>query len=178
MSKISTSEFQKGAFIEYRSEIHQITDFQHVNPGKGSAFIRTKLRNIKTGNSIEFTYKSGEKVQEVGVFTKEMQYLYKVDKDYFFMDKDSFEQYSVPQSLVGRFGQFLKEGEIYQLFLHENIPLGIKTPKRVKLKVTQAEEGAKGNTVSGAKKTVIVETGFKVYVPLFIKRGDVIAINP
>ena len=92
MAKITTSDFQKGMFIEFRGEIHQITEFQHVNPGKGSAFIRTKLKNVKTGNSIEFTYKSGESVIQISVYIKDMQLLYKLDNIYYFMDSENFEQ--------------------------------------------------------------------------------------
>jgi len=178
MSKISSNNFQKGLFIEFKGEIHQIVDFQHVNPGKGSAFIRTKLRNIKNGNTLDFTYKSAEKVEEVQVFTKEMQYIYKSENKYFFMDKDSFEQYSLSESIIGGFKNYLKEGEIYQLYLSDNQLLGLKMPKKVKLSVIEAEEGVKGNTVTGAKKTVKLESGIIIKVPLFIKKGDMIAVNP
>lgn len=178
MGKITTSQFEKGMFIEFKNEIHQISEFQFVNPGKGSAFVRTKLRNIKSGNSLEFTYKSGETVNQVSVFVKEMQYLFKTEDIYTFMDPESFEQYVIKGSLIGNFKNYLKEGEIYQLFLHENNLLGLRSPKKVKLMVKEAEEGAKGNTVSGARKSVRLETGIEIQVPLFIKNGDIIAINP
>src|SRR3989344_5591237 len=178
MGKITTSDFQKGMFIEFKNEINQITDFQHVNPGKGSAFIRTKLRNIKTGNSQEFTYKSGESVNEVSVFTREMQYLYKDDSFYYFMDQENFEQYNLSKKVVGSIGNYFKEGTIYQIFIHENLAIGLRYPKKVKLKVSEADEGVKGNTVGGAKKTVRLESGIEVQVPLFIKKGDTIAVNP
>ena len=178
MSKTTTSDFQKGMFIEFRKEVHQIVNFQHVNPGKGSAFVRTKLKNVKTGNTIEFTYKSGEDVEQVPVFIKEMQYLYKTDNQLYFMDKDNFEQFQISGESIADFRHFLKEGNIYQLYVHRDEILGLKPPKKVKLKVIEAEVGIKGNTVTGAKKTVLVETGFKVQVPLFIKEGDIIAINP
>src|SRR3989344_9691660 len=178
MSKITTSDFQKGMFIEFKNEIHQITEFQHVNPGKGSAFIRTKLRNIKTGNTIEFTYKSGESVEEVSVFTREMQYLYKDENQCYFMDQENFEQYSLSKNLIGNFVNYFKEGTIYQVFVHENKAIGLRLPKKVKLQVKEADEAVKGNTVSGAKKTVVLESGAKVSVPLFIKKGDTVAVNP
>ena len=178
MTQISTSQFQKGMFIEFRKEIHQIIDFQHVNPGKGSAFVRTKLKNVKTGNSIEFTYKSGEDITQVPVFVREMQYLYKTDNQLYFMDKESFEQSQISLELIGNFHKYLKEGNFYQIYLHQDEILGLKPAKKVKLQVIEAEEGAKGNTVSGAKKTVTVETGVKAQVPLFIKKGDLIAVNP
>ena len=115
MSKITTSQFQKGKFIIFRSDIHQIVEFQHVNPGKGSAFIRTKLRNIKTGNTLEFTYKSGESVEEVTVYTRELQYLYKTGTEYFFMDPDSFDQLSLNEKIIGDFGPYLKEAPFRKL---------------------------------------------------------------
>ena len=178
MVKISTSDFQKGTFIEFRNAIHQIIDFTHVNPGKGSAFIRTKLKNISSGNTLEFTYKSGESVEMLNVHTKELQYLYKNDGIYTFMDPVSFDQLSSEDKILGTFAGYLKEGDIYQLYVHDNLAIGIKIPKKIKLTVSEAEEGAKGNTVSGAKKTVLLETGIRISVPLFIKKGDIVVINP
>lgn len=178
MANISTSDFQKGIFIEFKNEIHQIVEFQHVNPGKGSAFIRTKLRNVKTDTTHEFTYKSGDKVNQVSVYVREMQFLYKQDLFYTFMDKDSFEQIRIPESLVGTFGNYLKDGESYQVYVHGQGSIGLRLPKKVKLQVVEAQEAAKGNTVSGAKKIVRLETGITVQVPLFIKNGDYIAVNP
>lgn len=178
MAKISTSDFQKGMFIEFKEEIHQIVEFQHVNPGKGSAFVRTKLRNLNSGNTLEFTYKSGEQVTEIPVFVKELQYLYQSDDNYYFMDNKSFEQTSLKQKILGNFSQYLKTGETYQIYTKDDQAIGIKIPKKVKLKVTEAEAGFKGNTVSGAKKQVKVETGLTISVPLFIKKGDLIAVDP
>lgn len=178
MSKISTSNFKQGMFIEFRGEINQIVEFQHVNPGKGSAFIRTKLKNIKTGNTNEFTYKSGESVEEADVLTRELAYLYKTETEFIFMDNSSYEQLTVPKDIIGSFGNYLKEGNIYQILIHDDKGIGLRAPKKVKLQVKEAEEGAKGNTVTGAKKTVVLETGVKVSVPLFIKNGDIVAVDP
>lgn len=178
MSKISTSSFQKGMFILFRGEINQIVEFQHVNPGKGSAFVRTKLKNVKTGNTNEFTYKSGDHVEEADVLTRELQYLYKTESEFIFMDNSSYEQLTVPKDIIGSFGNYLKEGNVYQILVNEDIGIGIRAPKKVKLQVTDAEEGAKGNTVAGARKTVVLETGIKTTVPLFIKKGDFIAVDP
>lgn len=178
MSKISTSNFEKGMFIEFRGEINQIVEFQHVNPGKGSAFIRTKLKNIKTGNTIEFTYKSGEKVDEVEVETRELQYLYKNETEFIFMNNSNYEQLLIAKEIIGDFGNYLKEGNSYQILVHDEKAVGMRMPKKVKLLVTVAEEGAKGNTVTGAKKTVVLETGIKISVPLFIKNGDIVAVDP
>ena len=178
MSKITTSNFQKGLFINFRGELNQITDFQFVNPGKGSAFVRTKLKNLKTGKGAEFTYKSGETVEEIPVAVREMQYLYKTDNQLVFMDKESYEQINIDKNIIGNFSQFLKEGDIYQIYLHEGEALGIRIPKKVKLVVSEADEAVKGNTVMGAKKLVTIETGIQIAVPLFIKKGDIIGIDP
>ncbi len=178
MAKITTSRFEKGIFIEFKGEPHQMVEFQHVNPGKGSAFIRTKLKNIKTGKVQEFTYKSGESVEEIPINVREMQYLYKTGDDFFFMDKGNFEQLAIEKSIIGNFANFIREGEIYQILIREEKAVGMRFPKKVRMKVIQAEEGAKGNTVSGAKKLVVIETGVKIPVPLFIKTGDTIAIDP
>lgn len=178
MSKISTSEFQKGMFIEFRGEPYQIVDFQFVNPGKGSAFVRTKLKGIKSDKVIEFTYKSGETVEEIPVNVREMQFLYKADNNLVFMDNANYEQINMDAGLAGNFSKFIKEGETYQVFVHEGQALGLRVPKKVKLLVTEAEEGVRGNTVSGARKTVILETGVNISVPLFIKKGDTIVVDP
>ncbi|OGG11824.1 elongation factor P [Candidatus Gottesmanbacteria bacterium RBG_13_45_10] len=179
MSTITTASFQKGLFIEFKGEPHQIMEFQHVNPGKGSAFVRTKLKGLKTGKSQEFTFKSGESVTEIPVETREMQYLYKEGDAYIFMDNSSFEQYRLSESLLGNYVHYLKPNDTYMILINGEEPVGLHFPKKVRLLVTEADEGARGNTVSGsATKTVVVETGAVVTVPLFIKLGDVIAIDP
>lgn len=178
MTKITTSDFQKGMFIAYRNEPHQIVDLQFVNPGKGSAFIRTKLKNVKTGRVYEFTYKSGEGVEEIPVNVHEMQYLYKVDDQFVFMDRFTYEQMQLGKDIIGTFSSFLKEGDIYQIYVYESQAIGMRYPQKVRLKVTESEEAVKGNSVGGAKKMVIVETGVQIAVPLFIKKGDLISIDP
>lgn len=178
MAKITTSQFEKGIFIEFKGEPHQIVEFQHVNPGKGSAFLRTKLKSLKSGKVQEFTYKSGESVEEVPINVREMQYLYKTGDQFFFMDKGSFEQLAIEKNIIGNFANFLKEGEIYQILIHEDTAVGMRFPKKVRIKVTDSDEAVKGNTVSGAKKVVTIETGVQITVPLFIKKGDTIAIDP
>lgn len=177
MSSIATAQFKKGIFIEFKGEPHQIVDMQFVNPGKGSAFVRTTLKSLKTGKVQDFTYKSGEGAIEVSIETHEMQYLYQEGDKYVFMDNFSYDQVSIPQAILEDYLGYVKPNETYQVLLHGEIPLGLRFPKKVRLKVTHAEEGARGNTVSGAGKVVEVETGKKVTVPLFIKEGDVIAID-
>lgn len=178
MSVVSTSNFQKGMFIEFKGEPHQIVGLEFVNPGKGSAFTRTKLKNVKTGRVQEFTYKSGETAEEIPIEVHEMQYLYREMDKYVFMNNRTYEQLSLPKDILGNFSRFIKEGETYQILVHEGEALGMRFPKKVRLLVTEAEAGAKGNTVMGAKKLVTVETGTQITVPLFIKKGDLIAIDP
>lgn len=178
MGVITTADFKKGMFIEFKNEPHQIVEFQHVNPGKGSAFVRTRLKSLKTGRVQEFTYKSGEDVVEVPVETHEMQYLYPEGDGYVFMENQTYEQYTVSAALLGTFVNFLKQNDIYQVLIHGEEAIGIRLPKKVRLLVTEAEEGAKGDTIGGAQKTAIVETGAKVQVPIFIKAGETIAIDP
>ena len=178
MSAITTSDFTKSTFIEFKGEPHQIVEFQHVNPGKGSAFVRTKLKSLKTGKVQEFTYKSGESVMEVPIATREMQYLYKENDNYVFMDNTSYEQFNIPAAMLGTYVHYLKPNDVYQVLINSEEAVGLRFPKKVRLKVTEATEGAKGNTVSGATKTVIVETGAVITVPLFIKEGETIAIDP
>lgn len=178
MSTITTADFAKGIFVEFKGEPHQIVEFQHVNPGKGSAFVRTRLKSLKTGKVQEFTYKSGETVTEVPVATREMQYLYKEGDSYMFMDNQSYEQFAIPGTMLGNYANYLKPNDVYQVLVNDDEAAGLRFPKKVRLRVTEAAEGAKGNTVSGATKTVIVETGAVVTVPLFIKEGDTIAIDP
>jgi elongation factor P len=178
MSTISTADFYKGIFVVFKDEPHQVVEFQHVNPGKGSAFVRTRLKSLKSGKVQEFTYKSGDSVEELPVETHEMQYLYPEGEAYVFMDNFTFEQASVSKQLLGEFVKYLKVNDTYQVLLHEGEAVGIRIPKKIRLRVTEAEEAARGNTVSGATKIVVVETGAKVTVPMFIKEGELIAIDP
>jgi elongation factor P len=175
---ITTAQFKKGMFIEFRNEPNQITDFQFVNPGKGSAFVRAKLKSLKTGKVIEFTYKSGESVEELPIETREMQYLYKENDAYVFMDNFSYEQYNIPEGLLSDFIKYLRANDTYQVLVFGEDAVGVRFPKKVWLKVAEADEGAKGNTATGATKTVVTETGAVVTVPLFIKTGDTIGIDP
>jgi len=178
MAKITTADFRKGNFIEFRGDANQIVDLQFVNPGKGSAFVRAKLKSLKTGKVIEFTYKSGESVEELPIVTREMQYLYKENDAYVFMDNFSYEQFQISERMLEEFIKYLKPNDTYQVLVYGEEAVGIRFPKKVWLKVTEAEEGAKGNTATGATKTVTVETGAVITVPLFIKLGDTIGIDP
>lgn len=177
MATITTAQFRKGGVVEFKAEPHAIVEFTHVNPGKGSAFVRTRLKSLKTGRVQEFTYKSGETVTEIPVETHESQYLYQQGSSYVFMDNFTYEQYHVGESVLSDYLPYLKPNDTYQLLVHDDAVLGIRFPKKVRLTVTHAEEGARGDTVAGAGKVVETETGLKVTVPLFIKEGDTIAID-
>lgn len=178
MASITTAQFQKGMFIEFKNEPHQIVEFQHVNPGKGSAFVRTRLKSLKSGRVQEFTYKAGDSVVEIPVETREMQYLYKEGEEFIFMDNFNYNQYSLSALIMGDYARFIKPNDTYQILVNGEEAVGLRFPKKVRLQVTEADEGAKGNTVAGATKTVVVETGAVITVPLFIKLGDTIAIDP
>lgn len=178
MGNITTADFSKGMFIEFKGEPHQITELQFVNPGKGSAFVRARLKSLKTAKVQEFTFKSGEGAVEVPVATREMQYLYKENEMYIFMDNFSYEQFNISAEMLGSYVNFLKPNDTYQILVNGDEAVGLRFPKKVRLTVTEADDGAKGNTVGGATKTVVVETGAVITVPMFIKQGDVLAIDP
>lgn len=178
MANITTADFTKGMFIEFKDEPHQITDLTFVNPGKGSAFVRTRLKSLKSGKVQEFTFKSGESAVEVPVATQEMQYLYKENEKYIFMDNTSYEQFGISEDMLGNYVNYLKPNDTYQILVNGDEAVGLRFPKKVRLMVTEADDGAKGNTVGGATKTVIIETGAVVTVPMFIKQGEIIAIDP
>lgn len=177
MSTISTSEIRKGLCIIFRDAPHMIVEKTFVSPGKGSAFYRTKLKNLKTGNLFDFTFKSGEKLEEAPVEVKELQYLYRDGDNLVFINPRSYEQLTLPKKMVDNFFPLMKEGDNYQVFVLDDQAVAMRPPLKVVLKVIHAEAGTKGNTVTGATKEVELETGYKVQVPLFIKEGDSISIN-
>lgn len=174
---ILTSDLRKGLCIMFRDTPHTVVDKTFVSPGKGSAFTRAKLKNLKTGNVLEFTFKSGEKLEEASVEVQELQYLYPDGETLNFMNPRTYEQFNLPKNMADNFLPLMKEGESYQVYVLDNQAIAIRPPLKVFLKVAHAEAGARGNTVTGATKEVEVETGYKVLVPLFIKEGDTISVN-
>ncbi len=174
---IKAGNIRKGMYVLFKNEPCQVTKTDFVSPGKGSAFIRVKLKNVKTGYSQEFTYKSPESVEEVEVMNREMQFLYADDVEAVFMDQRSFEQISVPIALVEDDVKLLTSDAQVYVILYQDAPIGVRLPQKVTLMVTQAEEATAGNTVGQAKKEAEVETGLKVMVPLFVKKGDKIIID-
>jgi elongation factor P len=174
---IKASELSKGMFVLIKDVPHLCVDREYVNPGKGSAFVRLKLKNIKTGLVVRQTNKVQDNMEDVDVEFREVQYLYGDDEGYAFMDNKSYEQFTVPLEGEEDKKDFLKEGDTYQIVFWENNPIDIKIPTKMVFTVTEAEKAERGDTVSGATKTVHCETGLAIRVPLFIKQGDRILVN-
>jgi elongation factor P len=175
----STSDFKNGMCFMFKGDIYSIVSFLHVKPGKGPAFVRTKLRNVKTGRIIENTFNSGVKVEDVRVERRPYQYLYKDDMGYHFMNTQTYEQVSLQDGMIDN-ADLMKEGQIIEIQFHadEEIPLTAELPAVVELQVTYTIEGEKGNTASStALKPATVETGSEIMVPMFINEGDIIKIS-
>ena len=176
--KVNAGNLKKGDFVLYQSQIWQVQKADFYSPGKGSALMKTRIKNLLTGKNIEFTYKSNETVETIEVSSVEMQYLYKDSESLYFMDERTYNQYTVPITVVGDVSQFIKEGEKMFVYLHDEKPLSIRPPMSVRLKIIEAEDAAKGDTVSGAKKPAKLETGVTIMVPLFVKVGETVIVNP
>jgi len=174
---IATSQFKKGVYIIFNNEPFMITDITFVSPGKGSAFYRTKLKSLLTGSLVENTYKSGEKAEEVFVDTHEADYSYFDGSSYVFIEPRTFEQYVVSAEVVGEDKIFLKEGRPYRIKFYEEEAVGLTLPKSINCVVTETENSVKGDTVTNALKPATLDTGAKVQVPLFIKKGEEILLS-
>ncbi len=176
--KTNAGSLKKGEFIQYQGAIWQVQKADFYSPGKGSALMKTRIKNIITAKNIEYAFKSNETVETLEVECIEMQYLYKDAENVYFMDQRSFNQYVLPLGVVGQAAQFLKEGKSYFVYVYDEKALTMRPALSVKLKIIETEDSVKGDTVTGAKKPAKVETGVMVMVPLFCKVGDVITINP
>lgn len=176
--KLNAGNLKKGEFILFQNEIWQIQKADFYSPGKGSALMKIRIKNLLSDKNIEYTFKSNEQVETLEVESIEMQYLYKDNENIYFMDERSYNQYFISIKTVGKVANFLKEGGKYFVYMHEEKPLNIKPPMSVKLKVVKTEEAIKGDTVTSAKKPARLETGVTVMVPLFVKQGETIIINP
>lgn len=174
---ISVNDFKTGTTIEYEDNIWQVIEFQHVKPGKGAAFVRSKLRNLRNGNIQEKTFRAGEKVKKAHIERKKMQYLYASGDSHAFMDMNSYEQIELPSSRIEYELNFIKENSEVDVMMFEGEIIGIDLPKNVELQVTETEPGVKGDTVSGGSKAATLETGYVVQVPLFINEGDTLVIS-
>ena len=173
----STSDFRKGLKIEFKGEPYVIVDFLHVKPGKGGAFVRTKIKNMITGRVFEETYRSGEKFNRPDVEEKNMQYLYLDAQGYCFMDNETYEQTFLTADQVGDAKDFLKENTDVSILMYKGAPIGMDLPITINLTVVQSDPGMKGDTATGATKPATLETGLVVQVPLFINEGDVLKID-
>ncbi|MFA7468246.1 MAG: elongation factor P [Desulfotomaculaceae bacterium] len=174
---VSTNEFRTGLTIEIEGDVYQLVDFQHVKPGKGAAFVRSKLRNIRTGAVIDKTFNAGEKFPRARVEHKEAQYLYNDGKQYNFMDMETFDQFSMSSDELGDAVKFLKENMTIKLLTFQERSIGVDMPNFVELEVVETAPGIKGDTASGGSKPATLETGYVVQVPFFINIGDVLQID-
>jgi elongation factor P len=174
---IKAGSIDKGMFLLIKDEPHQVTEREFVKPGKGQAFVRLKLKNLKTGLVQRPVIKSHESVEEIVVEEQPAQYLYADDTSYHFMDTETYEQFTVPLAGFEEKKNYMKEGDTYELVMWETTPLDIKLPLKEVYTVTLAEDAVKGDTVTGATKTITCETGLPVKVPIFIKEGDKILVN-
>ena len=177
MTMISVNEFKNGLTIKYNNDLWRIVEFQHVKPGKGSAFVRSKLKSLNTGAVQEHTFRSTAKVETAEIETKSMQYLYNDGSSYVFMDTTTYDQLAIPREQVEDEAKYLKENMVVSVMMHDGKTLGIELPNTVDLTVTKTEPNIKGDTSSGGGKPATMETGLVVNVPFFINKGDVLTIN-
>lgn len=173
---ISTNDFKNGMTIDYDGQLYEVLYFQHVKPGKGQAFVRTKLKNLYTGAIIDKTFRAGEKVEQAILDTKKMQYLYK-DTHYNFMDTETFEQIPISEEYIGDKKKFLLENMEVMVIFYKGKPVSIELPFFIEAKVIRTEPGLKGDSVTTSYKPAEIETGAKIQVPLFIEEGDVVKID-
>lgn len=174
---ISVNDFKTGLTVEVDGDIFSVLEFQHVKPGKGAAFVRSKLKNLRNGNVTEKTFRAGETIGRAQIDNREVQYLYNSGDEYTFMDNESYDQFSLEKNQLEWELNFLKDNMIVNIVSYKGEILGINMPNNVDLKVVETEPGVKGNTAQGATKNATVETGLNVQVPLFINEGDVLLID-
>lgn len=174
---ISVNDFKTGLTVEVDGDIFTVLDFQHVKPGKGAAFVRSKLKNLRNGNVTEKTFRAGETIGRAQIDNRDVQYLYNSGEEYTFMDNESYDQFSLDKNQLEWELNFLKDNMIVNIVSYKGEILGINMPNNVELKVVETEPGVKGNTAQGATKNATVETGLNVQVPLFINEGDVLLID-
>jgi len=174
---ISVNDFKTGLTIEVDNDIYTVIDFQHVKPGKGAAFVRSKLKGLRNGNVVEKTFRAGENVSRAVIDNRAMQYLYNSGSEYTFMDNETYDQITLSEKQLEWEKKFLIENMTINISSYQGEIIGIQLPNSVELKVTETEPGIKGNTAQGATKNATVETGLTVQVPLFINEGDVLLID-
>ena len=177
MAVISTSDFKTGMTLEIDGNLFQVVDFQHVKPGKGPAFVRSTLRNARTGAVIDKTWRAGEKTERAMIDKREMQYLYKDGASYVFMDNESYDQMNVTPESLGDAANYLVETSNAVMLMHGSEIIGVDMPASVELTITETEPGIQGDRVSGASKPATLETGLVVQVPLFIEQGERVKVD-
>jgi elongation factor P len=174
---IDTSDFRNGLSIIQDNDIYTIVEFQHVKPGKGGAFVRTRLKNARTGATTDKTFRAGEKMEQARLERRPMQFLYSQEDEYFLMDPESFEQVSVSRALIGTPVKYLKDGMEVMIVDHNGKVIGVEVPFFVELEVVETDPGVKGDTASGGSKPATVETGAVIQVPFFVNVGDKVKID-
>jgi len=174
---ITTSDFRNGSRLELDKVPYYIVEFQHVKPGKGGAFVRTKLKNLKTGQVLDRTFRPGEKFTEPNLDECDMQFLYSNGDDFAFMDTSSYEQFTYPKSQLGENTDLLKEETIVKILLYHGDPISVELPIFMDLKVVETDPGVRGDTASGGTKPAVVETGATIKVPLYMESGEIIRID-
>jgi elongation factor P len=174
---VSTNDLKNGMTLDLDGVLFQVVEFQHVKPGKGGAFVRTKLRNVKTGAVLERTFNAGVKVGLAIVERKDMQYLYRDDVHLVFMDKETYEQVSVPVEVAGGGERYLAEGSSAQVSMHQGVPIALELAASIVLEVTETQPAVKGDTRTGAMKPATLSTGVVVQVPLFVEVGEKVKVD-
>lgn len=174
---ISTADFRNGLTIEVDGQPYQILEFQHVKPGKGGAFVRTRLKNVKTGQVLEKTFRAGERMNLARVERRSMQFLYRSDRGFQLMDMENFDELEILEEVMGEAAEYIKEGMDLQLVQYEGEVIGVELPVTVDLAVAQTSPGVRGDTASGGSKPATLETGAVIQVPLFIQEGDVVKVD-
>jgi elongation factor P len=177
MPAVSTNDLKNGMSLNLPEGLYSVVEFQHVKPGKGGAFVRTKLKNVRSGSVIERTYRADEKLDQAVIDKREMQFLYLDGDDYVFMDSTDYEQLQAPRASLGSSAQYLKEGDSAVLQMYDGEIVGVDLPAAVELTVTETEPGVQGDRVSGARKPALLETGLQIQVPLFIGTGDKVKVD-
>ncbi len=174
---IKGGAIEKGMYILFKGDPYLVAEREFVNPGKGAAFTRCKLKNAKNGSVLKETIKTSDNVEEANVYDRDGQYLYVDGESFHFMDIETYDQFEISSSVLGEKGPYLKEGDQYRIIMWEAEPIDVVIPMKMVFTVTDAPDAVKGDTVTGATKTVVVETGLSVQVPIFIKSGDRIRVN-
>lgn len=174
---ISVNDLRTGITLDLDGEIYSVVEFLHVKPGKGAAFVRTKLKNIKTGAVTERNFRAGERVRRAHIETHEMQFLYSSGDEFVFMNTESYEQLSLDKAQLGDAPSYLKESMVIQVQIHDGQPIGVELPTSVELQVTYTEPGFKGDTAQGGTKPATLETGLVIQVPLFVEQDEVVRVD-